>query len=81
MVSRWEVDGFAGVTPPSGTASLVLAIVLLVTLILRPKGITAGKEIPWPGDWKLRRPRLRGAESSVEAPPAAPEPPPGTATD
>ncbi len=48
---RWEVDGFAGVTPPSGTANLVLAVVLLVTLILRPKGITAGKEIPWPGDW------------------------------
>jgi branched-chain amino acid transport system permease protein len=81
LFRRWEVDGFAGVTPPSGTASLVLAFVLLVTLILRPKGITAGKEIPWPGDWKLRRPRLRGAETSVEAPPAAPEPPPGTATD
>jgi branched-chain amino acid transport system permease protein len=80
LFRRWEVDGFAGVTPPSGTASLVLAVVLLVTLILRPKGITAGKEIPWPGDWKLRRPRLRGVEGSVEAPPAAPDPPPGTAT-
>lgn len=80
LFRRWEVDGFAGVTPPSGTASLVLAVVLLVTLILRPKGITAGKEIPWPGDWKLRRPRLRGAEASVEAPPAAPESPPGAAT-
>ena len=82
LFRRWEVDGFAGVTPPSGTASLVLAVVLLVTLILRPKGITAGKEIPWPGDWKLRRPRLRGAERSVEAPPGASETPPdvGTAT-
>jgi branched-chain amino acid transport system permease protein len=80
LFRRWEVDGFAGVTPPSGTASLVLAIVLLVTLILRPKGITAGKEIPWPGDWKLRRPRLRGAESSIEAAPAAPDAPPGPGT-
>lgn len=80
LFRRWEVDGFAGVTPPSGTASLVLAVVLLVTLILRPKGITAGKEIPWPGDWRLRRPRLRGVERSVEAPPAAPDPPPGAAT-
>jgi branched-chain amino acid transport system permease protein len=53
LFRRWEVDGFAGVTPPSGTANLVLAVVLLVTLILRPRGITAGKEIPWPGDWSL----------------------------
>lgn len=59
LFRRWEVDGFAGVTPPSGTASLVLAVVLLVTLILRPKGITAGKEIPWPGDWRLPRRRAR----------------------
>lgn len=78
LFRRWEVDGFAGVAPPSGTASLVLAVVLLVTLILRPKGITAGKEISWPGDWKLRRPRLRGAGTPAEA---APEPPPGTAID
>ncbi len=51
---RWEVNGLAGVTPPSGTANLVLAGVLLVTLILRPKGLTGGKEIPWPGDWNFR---------------------------
>jgi branched-chain amino acid transport system permease protein len=51
---RWEVNGLAGVTPPSGTANLVLAGVLLVTLILRPKGLTGGKEIPWPGEWSFR---------------------------
>jgi branched-chain amino acid transport system permease protein len=72
LFRRWEVDGFAGVTPPSGTANLVLAVVLLVTLILRPRGITAGKEIPWPGDWSwpsgLRRHR------SGEGEPATPEP-------
>ncbi len=57
---RWEVNGLADVTPPSGTANLVLAFVLLVALILRPKGITGGKEIPWPTDWRLpRRPELR----------------------
>ena len=50
---RWEVNGLAGWTPPSGTTNLVLAIVLLVTLALRPKGVTDGKEIPWPGDWNL----------------------------
>jgi len=72
LFRRWEVDGFAGVTPPSGTANLVLAVVLLVTLILRPRGITAGKEIPWPGDWSwpsgLRRRR------SAEGEPGTPEP-------
>jgi branched-chain amino acid transport system permease protein len=50
---RWEVNGLAGYTPPSGTTNLVLAIVLLVTLVLRPRGITTGREIPWPGDWSL----------------------------
>ena len=45
LFRRWEVDGAIGVTPPSGTANLVLAIVLLLTLILRPRGVTDGKEI------------------------------------
>jgi branched-chain amino acid transport system permease protein len=50
---RWEVNGLGGVTPPSGTANFVLAAILLATLILRPRGITGGREIPWPGDWSL----------------------------
>ena len=55
-------------TPPSGTANLVLAAVLLVTLILRPKGITAGREISWPGDWTMPRfLRRRRAESAEPA--------------
>jgi branched-chain amino acid transport system permease protein len=53
LFRRWEVNGLGGATPPSGTANLVLAVVLLGTLILRPKGLTAGKEISWPGDWSL----------------------------
>lgn len=52
LFRRWEIDGFASVTPPSGTANLVLAAILLVALILRPKGLTSGKEINWPGDWE-----------------------------
>jgi branched-chain amino acid transport system permease protein len=78
LFRRWEVDGFAGVTPPSGTANLVLAAVLLVTLILRPRGITAGKEISWPGDWSMprfgRRHRKEPAQPAV-APDAAVEAP------
>jgi branched-chain amino acid transport system permease protein len=77
LFRRWEVEGAMGVQPPSGTASLVLAFVLLVTLILRPKGITGGKEIPWPGDWRvrgwLRRPSAAVAGAPGERGPAAPE--------
>jgi branched-chain amino acid transport system permease protein len=71
---RWEVNGLEGVTPPSGTANFVLAVILVVTLVLRPKGITGGKEIPWPGDWSFRsfrrlarRARLRGGRDPVAA--------------
>jgi branched-chain amino acid transport system permease protein len=77
LFRRWEVEGFAGVQPPSGTAGLVLAAVLLVTLILRPKGITAGREITWLGDWRLptrvRRPATAVAVPSSERSPAARE--------
>jgi branched-chain amino acid transport system permease protein len=79
LFRRWEVEGAMGVQPPSGTASLVLAFVLLVTLILRPKGITGGKEIPWPGDWRvrgwLRRPSAAVAGAPGEAGSAAAEGP------
>ena len=71
LFRRWEVDGAMGVTPPSGTAFLVLALVLLVTLILRPRGITAGKEVPWIGNW--RPPRMPGRRASAAEP--APEAP------
>jgi branched-chain amino acid transport system permease protein len=50
---RWEVNGLADYKPPSGTTNLVLALLLLVTLILRPRGITGGRELPWPTDWTL----------------------------
>ena len=71
---RWEVNGLDGVTPPSGTANFVLAVVLVVTLVLRPKGITGGREIPWPGDWSFtslrrlaRRTDQRGEQDAVAA--------------
>ena len=71
---RFEVNGIGGTLAPSGTADLVLALALLVALILRPRGITGGKEIPWPTEWRrprrptLQRPallvRLRGARAA-----------------
>ena len=59
--NRWEVDGFNGTfgTAPSGTANLVLAGVFLVVLILRPAGLSRGREVPWPTEWRLPRFQLR----------------------
>jgi branched-chain amino acid transport system permease protein len=66
---RFEVNGISGTTVPSGTADVVMALALLVALILRPKGLTAGKEIPWPGDWRWLS-RLRQRAPAAEAPSA-----------
>ena len=54
IARRGEVDGFLGVDPPSGTANLLLAVALLLALILRPSGITGGREVPWPTAWRRR---------------------------
>jgi branched-chain amino acid transport system permease protein len=62
---RFEVNGISGTTVPSGTADVVMALALLVALILRPKGLTAGKEIPWPGDWRWPQ-RLRQRTPATE---------------
>jgi branched-chain amino acid transport system permease protein len=53
--NRWEVDGFNGTvgSAPSGTANLVLAATLLIVLILRPRGLSRGRELVWPTDWRL----------------------------
>lgn len=85
LFRRWEVNGLGSVQPPSGTANLVVAFVLLGALILRPKGITGGKEIAWPGDWRLPRrpqllvPSLPGLRPAKPVAPAA-EGPAGTKT-
>jgi branched-chain amino acid transport system permease protein len=80
-VRRWEVNGLGGVSPPAGTSNFILAVVLLLTLVLRPRGLTRGKEIAWPTDWRLpRRPtfgagglldRFRGTPAANEAGPTA----------
>ena len=51
---RLEVNGLFNGHVPSATAAHGLALALLLTLILRPKGITGGKEIPFPTDWSFR---------------------------
>jgi len=76
---RWEVNGLADVKPPSGTANFVLAVVLLLTLALRSKGITGGREVPWPGDWRLPGWRRQGVPSEPVPVPAEPRREAGTA--
>ena len=77
--NRWEVDGFNGTvgTAPSGTANLVLAGVFLVVLILRPAGLSRGREVPWPTEWRLPRLELRRgsiAPLAGDAPAASTDP-------
>jgi branched-chain amino acid transport system permease protein len=45
-----------------GFTELLLAAILLLVLIWRPRGLTAGHEIPWPGDWSVFRRRGRRPE-------------------
>lgn len=40
--------GFTVVQVPPGTRELGIAIMMLLILILRPAGLTGGREIPWP---------------------------------
>lgn len=57
-----------GATP--GIQQIVLALLLLATLILRPQGLTGGREIPWPG----RRRRPGAGPDSAAAPLADTQP-------
>ena len=68
--NRWEVDGFSGTvsTVPSGTANLVLAGTFLIVLILRPRGLSGGRELAWPFDWRLPRRRPERREIPTEQP-------------
>jgi branched-chain amino acid transport system permease protein len=73
--NRWEVDGFSGTlsSAPSGTSNLALAATLLIVLILRPRGLSGGKELAWPTDWSLGALRRVGGRPRLgrAVPPAA----------
>lgn len=68
---RGEVDGVFGIETPSGTANLLVAVALLLALILRPAGITAGREVPWPG--AVRRKGAVAAAAAGTVPPEVKE--------
>jgi branched-chain amino acid transport system permease protein len=58
FMRRLETNGIGPIDPGalSGYAPLVVAVVFLAILISRPRGLSAGKELPLPSDW--RRPRV-----------------------
>jgi len=72
IFNRWEVSGYFGYSPPSGVSNLAVALLLLVALIARPRGLMGGREIPWPADWRLPG-RRRRAGSAQPARPAVAE--------
>jgi branched-chain amino acid transport system permease protein len=59
---RAEVNGIGGWTPPSGSANILIAVLLLLALILRPAGLTGGREVPFISDLRRRR---RGNDEEV----------------
>ena len=59
-----------------GFTELLLAAALLLILIWRPRGLTAGHEIPWPGDWRAPRwNRRRSPEPAAAGTPAVTDEP------
>jgi branched-chain amino acid transport system permease protein len=53
VLRRIETGPLEGEYP--GFTQLLLAVALLLILIWRPRGLTGGHEIPWPGDWSSGR--------------------------
>ncbi|MEZ5101726.1 MAG: branched-chain amino acid ABC transporter permease [Thermoleophilia bacterium] len=68
ILRRVQTGDFFGISFPSrlGTQTLVLAIVLFLIILLRPDGLTKGKEIPTPRF--LRRRAAAGSEPTVPLP-------------
>jgi branched-chain amino acid transport system permease protein len=60
VLDKWEQgQGVLGLSIglPAATTQLVLAILLIAVLVLRPDGLSSGREVPWP--WSRERPDER----------------------
>jgi branched-chain amino acid transport system permease protein len=55
--------GVVRLAPRPGMQQVILALVLLVTLLLRPSGITGGRELHW--RWRTQRKESRWSKESV----------------
>lgn len=45
-------DLIGGVTLPAGTVEVVVAVILLLILVVRPDGLSRGREVPLPRRWR-----------------------------
>jgi branched-chain amino acid transport system permease protein len=57
-----------------GLSEVGLAVIMLGILILRPRGLTNGRELPWPSR-RRRRPRAAPESATPELPPVEPQVP------
>jgi branched-chain amino acid transport system permease protein len=52
-----EIAGLE-ITAPTGMRDIALGVILLVIVLLRPAGLTGGREVKWPSRWAPRLRRL-----------------------
>ncbi|ADB52791.1 branched-chain amino acid ABC transporter permease [Conexibacter woesei] len=75
LLTRFEEHGIdvlgVGVHPRPGLREILLAALMLTILVLRPQGITGGRELSWP---RLRSRRPRAEAAQPVAPAARPTP-------
>ncbi|OZD06569.1 hypothetical protein CH275_10170 [Rhodococcus sp. 06-235-1A] len=60
VIEQWQGGGDVlglSISLPAGTRELVVAAVLILVLLLRPDGITGGRELPLPRIGPFKRPR------------------------
>jgi branched-chain amino acid transport system permease protein len=68
VARRAEADGVFGLELPSSTANLLMAVALLLALILRPNGLTGGREVPLPRFLRPSRPKPAQANGAQPVP-------------
>jgi branched-chain amino acid transport system permease protein len=64
---------FFNLTLPSGSADVILGVIMAGVLLLRPRGVTGGREIGLP--WHLRRGPARDASAAPPSDAAGAQPP------
>lgn len=65
LIRRGEQGVSLGVVDfelPMGTSQVLFALILLAVLMVRPNGITRGREIPWPRRWPVTSDRDSGPD-------------------
>lgn len=74
LLRRIEINGLGPIDPGGvpGLTELILALILLGALILRPNGLTGGRELPPPSAWRRRRRPATTDEAPAPRDPSVP---------